>query len=202
MTARVPAPGGDNDSWGSVLNDYLQQALAADGTLVTTATNSYTGTTNTNLANSTRPGLVQLAGDLTVPVTAPKVVGLQGNAVSATAPNDGQVLTWDDGAHTWTPTTVTSGGGYGRNISSVSTPTTAGSAASTDYIYLVSGTTTITLPTAVSNTNRYTVTNTGSATITVATTSSQTIEGSSSAAMPISNMSLDFISNGSNWIIQ
>ena len=82
--ARLPVVGGDNDNWGTILNDYMQQALASDGTLVTTPVNSYTGTTNTNLANSSRPGLVQLAGDLTVPVTAPKVVGLQGNPVHRT----------------------------------------------------------------------------------------------------------------------
>lgn len=109
--SRLPIPGSDNDGWGTILNDYLQQSLAADGTLVTSATNSYTGTTNTNLANSTRPGLVQLAGDLTVPVTAPKVVGLQGRAVSTTAPTDGQVLTWSNSNSAWQPATVSGGGG-------------------------------------------------------------------------------------------
>jgi hypothetical protein len=31
--ARLPTPGGDNDSWGSVLNEYLEIAHNADGTL-------------------------------------------------------------------------------------------------------------------------------------------------------------------------
>ncbi|HSX05747.1 MAG TPA: hypothetical protein VLF69_04730 [Candidatus Saccharimonadales bacterium] len=111
MAARLPVVGSDNDNWGTVLNDFLQQALAADGTLVTTATNSYTGTTNTNLANSTKPGLVQLAGDLTVPVTAPKVTGLQGNPVASTTPTDGQVLTWSASGSSWQPATPSAGGG-------------------------------------------------------------------------------------------
>jgi len=111
MTARLPTPGSDNNNWGTVLNDFLQQALASDGTLVTTATNAYTGTTNTNLANSTRPGLVQLAGDLTTPVTAPKVTGLQGNPVSSTSPSDGQVLTWSTSSGTWQPATPAGGAG-------------------------------------------------------------------------------------------
>ena len=111
MAARLPTPGGDNNNWGTVLNDYLQQALASDGTLVTSATNSYTGTTNTNLANSSKPGLVQLAGDLKVPVTAPKVVGLQGVAVASTTPTDGQVLTWTTAAGNWHPAAPTGGGG-------------------------------------------------------------------------------------------
>jgi len=112
--ARLPITGGDNDSWGTVLNDYLQQALASDGTLLTTPTNSYTGSTNTNLANSTRPGLVQLTGDLSVPVTAPKVVGLQGFAVASTTPTDGQVLTWSASSSNWQPSTASAGSGVLR----------------------------------------------------------------------------------------
>lgn len=100
---------------------------------------------------------------------------------------------------------VTSGtvtGGITRSVSSISTPTTAGATASTDYVYLVSGTTTLTLPTAVGNTNRYTVKNVdASLTTTIATTSAQTIDGSASATLPVSNTSVDLISNGSNWAI-
>lgn len=113
--SRLPDPGGDNDSWGTLLNDFLQQALATDGTLVTTSTNSYTGTSNTNLANSSRPGLVQLAGDLTVPVTAPKVVGLQGVAVASNSPVDGQVLAYASSSGKWQPTTPSDGGGGGTS---------------------------------------------------------------------------------------
>jgi hypothetical protein len=98
--------------------------------------------------------------------------------------------------------TPSGGGGSSRSVNVISTATSAGATAGTDYVYLASGTTTVTLPTAVGNSNRYTVTNTGTNVITVATTSSQTINGSTTAAMPIANMSLDFISNGSNWIVQ
>lgn len=31
--ARLPTPGGDDGTWGAVLNDYLSQVHAADGTL-------------------------------------------------------------------------------------------------------------------------------------------------------------------------
>ncbi len=109
MAARLPTPGGDNNNWGTVLNDYLQQSLASDGTLLTTLTNSYTGGTNTNLANSTRPGLVQLAGDLGTTATAPTVTGIQGNAVDPVAPSDGQVLTWNASTSKWQPSTPAGG---------------------------------------------------------------------------------------------
>lgn len=94
------------------------------------------------------------------------------------------------------------GSGITRTITSISSPATAGAAASVDYVYLVSGTTTLTLPTAVSNTNRYSVSNVGSNTVTVATTGGQTINGSSTATLPIANMSLDFVSNNSNWVVE
>jgi hypothetical protein len=45
--------------------------------------------------------------------------------------------------------------GITRSVNIISSNTNAGAAAATDYVYLVSGTTTLTLPTAVGNTNRY-----------------------------------------------
>lgn len=95
-----------------------------------------------------------------------------------------------------------SGGGSGitRSISSVSTNTTAGAAASTDYVYFCSGGITLTLPTAVGNNNQYTVINTDGSSITV--TSSSLLNGSSSIVMNINNQSIDFISNTSNWQIK
>ena len=93
-------------------------------------------------------------------------------------------------------------GGIVRSISSISTPTTAGATASTDYVYLVSGATTLTLPTAIGNTNRYTVKNVGSGAVTVATTAAQTIDGGSTAVLTASLQgSIDLISDNSNWNI-
>lgn len=98
-----------------------------------------------------------------------------------------------------------SGGGTGatnRIISSVSTATNAGSVTNTDYIYFVSGTTTITLPTAVGNTNVYTVKRVGSGVVTIATTSSQTIDGSLTMQEGSQYQSIDFVSNNANWNIK
>ena len=92
-------------------------------------------------------------------------------------------------------------GAFGRSILSISSATTAGLNLYTDYVYFVTGTTTITLPTAVSNTNKYTIKNIDSSLYTtVATTSSQTIDGSSTVTIK-PYTSLDFISNGTNWYI-
>lgn len=93
----------------------------------------------------------------------------------------------------------TGGSGITRSVNSISTPTTAGATASTDYIYLVTGTTTLTLPTAVGNTNRYSVKRVGTNTVTIATTSAQTIDGSSTATLLVQYVSIDLISDGANW---
>lgn len=95
--------------------------------------------------------------------------------------------------------TISTTGVFSRSINLVAVSTTAGAVADTDYFYLASGTTTITLPTAVGNTNLYTVKNVGVDTVTVDTTSSQTIDGSLTAPMPVPNTSLTFISDGTNW---
>ena len=76
----------------------------------------------------------------------------------------------------------------------------AGSAIGTDYIFICTGSCTITLPTAINNFNKYTVKNTtGSETIN--TTLSQTIDGSTTIQLLVDNQSVDLISNGSNWVI-
>lgn len=87
-----------------------------------------------------------------------------------------------------------------RSIVVTSGNATMGAAASTDYVYLVAGAHTMTLPTAVSNTNRYTVKNNHSANITVNTTSSQTIDGTTTISIAPGS-SVDLISTNSAWSI-
>ena len=89
-----------------------------------------------------------------------------------------------------------------RVITSVSANTNAAAAALTDYVYLMMGSPTLTLPTAVGNTNRYSVTNVGTGIPLVTTSLGQTINGSPSAALPTPNMSLDFISDNANWHVE
>jgi len=94
------------------------------------------------------------------------------------------------------------GGGISRSVNVVSTATPAGSTAGVDYVYLVSGTTTITLPTAVGNTNLYTIKRVGTNTVSIATTSGQTIDGSSSPiTIIVQYVSLTLVSDGTNWNI-
>jgi len=110
----------------------------------------------------------------------------------------GKVLTSDaSGNATWqTPST---GSGITRSIVVTSGNATAGSTANTDYVYLIAGAHTITLPTAVGNTNRYTFKNNHSANVSLAFTGGETADGGGVTLAPYE--AVDLISNGSNWSI-
>lgn len=97
---------------------------------------------------------------------------------------------------------ISAGSGITRSIQSIAVNTAAGSTASTDYVYLVSGTTTLTLPTAVGNTNKYEIKRTGVNTVSIATTGGQTIDGSASPiTINVQYASISVISDGANWFI-
>lgn len=94
------------------------------------------------------------------------------------------------------------GGGSTRSINSIAINTNAGSASGTDYVYLCSGTLTITMPTTVGNTNLYTIKNIGAGIVTIATIGGETIDGSSTIVMPVQFTSVDLVSNNSgDWAI-
>jgi hypothetical protein len=109
---RLPIVGQDNNDWGSILNNYLQQTLdGTTGQLVTSATNSYTGSANTNLATNTTPGLVQLAGDLAGTSVSPALASIitAGSVGSSTSV---PVITYDaKGRITAVSSATVTGGG-------------------------------------------------------------------------------------------
>lgn len=111
------------------------------------------------------------------------------------APSDGS--TYGRKNASWVA--VVGGSGISRSISSISTPTNAGAIAQTDYVYLITNTT-LTLPTAVGNTNKYSL-KCVSGTATISTTSSQTIDGSVGITLSVVNTSVDVVSDNFNWVI-
>jgi len=96
------------------------------------------------------------------------------------------------------PIVTATGGGSGltRSIATITTPTTAGATALTDYIFFINNTT-LTLPTAVSNTNRYTV-KCISGTCVVEADGSETIDGINTIGIQVED-SVDLISNNTEW---
>ena len=111
--------------------------------------------------------------------------------------SNGYVLTTNGvGLGSWQPVAV-----FSRSINTISTNTAAGSVANTDYYYECTANLTVTLPTAVGNTNEYTFKNNGG-TPTVNTTSSQTIDGGLTAVVSTLYASITVYSNNSNWLIK
>lgn len=102
------------------------------------------------------------------------------------------------GDNTWA--TPAGGSGITRVIQSISLATTGAAVASTDYVYLCTGTFTYTQPTAVGNTNQYTIKNAGTGAITILFTGGQSADGSTSINLA-ANDSIDIISNNTNWFI-
>ena len=90
-------------------------------------------------------------------------------------------------------------GGITRVINNTSINTIAGSSLLTDYVFFVTGTTTITLPTAIGNINMYTVKCISGIT-TIACNGTEKIDGSSTIQIAIEN-SVDLISNNIEWKI-
>lgn len=89
------------------------------------------------------------------------------------------------------------GTGITRSVATIAIDTNAGATALTDYVYFVTGTTTLTLPTAVGNTNRYTIKSI-SGTTTVDGNGVETIDGSANIVIANED-SVDLISNNTEW---
>lgn len=114
-----------------------------------------------------------------------------------------QVLTTNgSGTLSWT-TPSGGGGGISRSITTITGSTTGLAAASTDYVYVgnTSGNINLTMPTAVSNTNRYTVKQNNIGVLTLLTTSSQTIDGVTAYSLNRQYQAVDLLSDNSNWFV-
>lgn len=100
--SRLPTPGGDNDVWGDILNDYMLVEHNADGT--------HRVSVNPD-ATTTSKGKVKLAGDLGGTADAPTVPGLAGkaNSVHTHAESDITNLTSDLAAKIDAATVTTKG---------------------------------------------------------------------------------------------
>ena len=81
--SRLPVPGGDNDIWGDILNDFMLVEHNADGT--------HRVAVNPD-ATITSKGKVRLAGDLAGTADAPTVPGLAGKVNTSIATTKGDLL--------------------------------------------------------------------------------------------------------------
>lgn len=128
--------------------------------------------------------------------TLTNCTGLPVGGVSATGAASSSTYLRGDGS--WSTPAGGGGSGITRSVVSVTSAVTLGATAATDYMALIGASGAPTLPTAVGNTNRYTLKNVDTTSKTVATTSSQTIDGSTTATLN-PNDSIDVISDNTNW---
>ncbi len=176
MTSRLPVPGSDDGTWGYVLNDFLSQSLNTDGTILPAALTAAGGevTSNKNTAN----GYAGLDGSGNI-----SIVNIPTGTTSTTVALGNMV-------------------GITRTIIGITGSITGGAANKTDYVYYWSGSTpfTYTQPTAVGNTNLYTLKNASGVNQTVAFTGSESADGSTTLTL-IPNSSVDLVSNNTNYMI-
>lgn len=147
-------------------------------------------------------------------------IGIQGGAASSTlalqvngTPNGSQSLlnlkqgtnitVTDDGVGGVTVSASAGSvvSGITRFTSVISVSSTMGAALLTDYVIQPNVGVQVTLPTAISNSNLYTVKNLAVSSVLIATSVGQTIDGSSNALLTTQYQSLDLISNGSVWSV-
>lgn len=94
---------------------------------------------------------------------------------------------------------LTGGGGITRTVSVLSVSSTLAATATTDYTFFINDGIRVTLPTAIANTNRYSIKNISTSSVQVATTAGQSIDDGSTALLSSQYESVDIISNGSVW---
>lgn len=118
------------------------------------------------------------------------------DAAAGTAPTDTDY--WQLVAEKGDPGPASESSGITRTVVVTSGDVTAAAEAATDYVYLVAGAHTLIMPTAASNTNRYTIKNNHSANITIDTTSTETIDGADTVVLAPEE-SIDLVSDTTNW---
>lgn len=172
----------------SILPTINQSGTAGYTALLINPTETSTGSGPKNLIDA------QVGG-----VSRFKVSNTGATSIIDGTQGTGKVLTSDaSGNASWQ---APSGGGSGitRSIVTTSGNVTAGATASTDYVYIIAGAHTVTLPTAVGNTNKYDLNNASGSPVSLAFTSGQTANGGG-VTLGV-NESITLISDDANWRI-
>lgn len=107
----------------------------------------------------------------------------------------------NDNLKTTNLTIAATGGGSNRNISTVSVSSVVAAVASTDYVIIAGAGIQLTLPTAVGNTNLYTIKNKVASSVLVNTTGGQTIDDDTNIILATRYTAVDLISDNANWHI-
>jgi len=158
-----------------------------------TATGTYAAGDDSRINGAVQKSVVIAKGDLLVATGSGTVnhlgVGSDGQVLSADS-SQPQGVKWSS---------LSSNSAITRSINSVTGTTSAGAEAHTDYVYILTGNYALTLPTAVGNTNRYTIKNRNSANVSLVFSGAENADGAGVALGP--NETVELVSDGVNWII-
>ena len=93
-------------------------------------------------------------------------------------------------------------GGMVRSVNNISTSQVMGDTSGTDYVYVCGAGVRLTLPTANTNTNLYTIKNKGTSSVLVSPNGADTIDTDPNLILVTQYTSVDLISDGvNNWNI-
>lgn len=218
---RITSSGGTTPTI-DIAATYVGQTSITTLGVITTGTWNGTAITNANLANSTISGIA-LGGTLANLSATDTTLTFSGTYTGATArtiginlsnantwlaaqsvPDDAyNATTWNSNVEVPTKNAVRDkieslSLGITRTIINTSGSITMGSTVLVDYVYIVTGAHTMSLPSASGNTNRYTVKNNHVAAITVDTAGAENVEGGASISVA-AGTSVDLISDNTNW---
>jgi len=197
---------GDVTSTGSSFNGSANNTNATTLATVNSNVGSFGSATQTPTYTVNAKGLITASSNTTIQIAESQVTNLvtdlagkQGTLTLTTVGSSGASTLIGNTLNI--PNYAGGGGSSGitRSIFVTSGNVTAGSTALVDYVYLIAGAHTVTLPTAVGNTNRYTLKNNHTSPVALAFTGGETADGGGITLAPFS--SVDLISTNTSWSI-
>jgi hypothetical protein len=161
--ARLPTPGSDSDSWGTILNDFLSVAHNTDGTLLSAAVSQAGGATTINGKSPSSGAITLTATDIGALPASTKLAGLADTSGAAGASNN-QVLAYDSTSSQWIASTVSSSTVGDATSSSKGIIELSGDLGGNAATPLVTGINGITLPVSTPSANQVLTATSSSAT--------------------------------------
>lgn len=176
--------------------------FAVDGTSTKNEVGRFTSSVLTLGNTGSVAGQIYFKGK-TSGTTLLNVPSVAGAYTLVLPPNTGTInqslQTDGNGITFWGSVAGVGGSGITRSVSVISVSSTFAAVAKTDYVAFANVGIKITLPTAVGNSNQYTVKNSSASSVVVLTTGGETIDDGASALLTTQYQALDFISNNSVW---